>query len=273
MSATQSRSVRKHQMPRTYPTQSGPGSFPLRQRGHLRTLPGPCAGGCRSPAPAPVSGSPIVTTPMLGQLQLPRVDDLDREDLVPRGELAHRALPGRLERLSISPSSGVEEVGHDHPESALALRPGHRLERGGQVAAARLLVATELLGEQCPQQTVEREPPGPRRPAPQLPSRAASGRRTGRPAGGSGTRPWRRPRLPARASPAATVPKSIEPDRSTSAQVSSSRSAIRSRTCGIVVRAVTAQSIRRTSSPAWYSRASASSVPGPGSRPRCSPCR
>ena len=69
------------------------------------------------------------------------------------------------------------------------------------------------------------------------------------------------------------VPKSIDPDRSTSAHVSSSRSAIRSRTCGIVVRAVTAQSIRRTSSPTWYSRASASSVPGPGSRPRCSPCR
>ena len=40
-------------------------------------------------------------------------------------------------------------------------------------------------------------------------------------------------------------------DRSTTAHVSSSRSAIVSRTCGTWVRAVTGQSIRRTSSPGW----------------------
>ncbi len=44
------------------------------------------------------------------------------------------------------------------------------------------------------------------------------------------------------------VPKSMLPLASTSAHVSSSRSAIRSRTCGTVVRAVTFQSIRRMSS-------------------------
>ena len=45
------------------------------------------------------------------------------------------------------------------------------------------------------------------------------------------------------------VPKSREPERSARSQVSSSRSAIVWRMCGCVVRAVTDQSIRRTSSP------------------------
>jgi uncharacterized protein YbcI len=45
------------------------------------------------------------------------------------------------------------------------------------------------------------------------------------------------------------VPKSMLGERSTTIQVSSSRSAIVCRMCGIVVRAVTGQSIRRTSSP------------------------
>ena len=47
------------------------------------------------------------------------------------------------------------------------------------------------------------------------------------------------------------VPKSRLADMSTTSQVSSSRSAIICRTCGCVVRAVTDQSIRRTSSPGW----------------------
>lgn len=45
------------------------------------------------------------------------------------------------------------------------------------------------------------------------------------------------------------VPKSRLADMSTTSHVSSSRSAIIWRTCGLVVRAVTDQSIRRTSSP------------------------
>ena len=63
------------------------------------------------------------------------------------------------------------------------------------------------------------------------------------------------------------VPKSRLADRSTASQVSSSRSATVCRTCGTVVRAVTGQSIRRTSSPGRYSRDSPASLPGPGSRP------
>ena len=69
------------------------------------------------------------------------------------------------------------------------------------------------------------------------------------------------------------VPKSRLADMSTTSQVSSSRSAIICRTWGCMVRAVTAQSIRRTSSPGWYSRDSPGSEPGPGIRPRWSPCR
>ncbi len=69
------------------------------------------------------------------------------------------------------------------------------------------------------------------------------------------------------------VPKSMLGEASTSNQVTNSRSASTSRTCGVVVRAVTAQSIRRTSSaPGRYSRLPANSLPGPGSSPRCWPC-
>ncbi len=49
-----------------------------------------------------------------------------------------------------------------------------------------------------------------------------------------------------------SVPQFIDGVASRSAHTSSSRSAMVSRTCGTVVRAVTAQSIRRTSScPGW----------------------
>ena len=49
-----------------------------------------------------------------------------------------------------------------------------------------------------------------------------------------------------------SVPQFIDGVTSSNAQTSSSRSAIVSRTCGTVVRAVTAQSIFRTSSwPGW----------------------
>ena len=49
----------------------------------------------------------------------------------------------------------------------------------------------------------------------------------------------------------AAVPKSRLGERSTTSWVSSSRSAIVSRMWGSVVRAVTDQSMRRTSSPGW----------------------
>ena len=71
----------------------------------------------------------------------------------------------------------------------------------------------------------------------------------------------------------AAVPKSRLGDWSTTTQVSSSRSAIVSRTWATVVRAVRFQSMRRTSSPGWYSRPSPGSLPEPGTRPWWSPCR
>ena len=60
-----------------------------------------------------------------------------------------------------------------------------------------------------------------------------------------------------------TVPKSRLPDRSTRTATSRSRSWIASRTCGSPVRARIAQSMRRTSSPGSYGRASPGSTPWP----------
>src|SRR5439155_509497 len=59
------------------------------------------------------------------------------------------------------------------------------------------------------------------------------------------------------------VPNCIEADVSRTSQVTSTRSARCTRTCGSPVRAVTFQSIRRTSSPGTYGRTCASSVPTP----------
>ena len=64
------------------------------------------------------------------------------------------------------------------------------------------------------------------------------------------------------------VPKRIDGEVSSTSQVTSTRSAWWTRTCGSPVRAVTFQSIRRTSSPGTYGRMSASSVPSPRSDER-----
>ena len=58
------------------------------------------------------------------------------------------------------------------------------------------------------------------------------------------------------------VPKRIDGDVSSTSHVTSTRSASLTRTCGSPVRAVTSQSMRRTSSPATYGLICASSVPG-----------
>ena len=60
------------------------------------------------------------------------------------------------------------------------------------------------------------------------------------------------------------VPKRIAAETSTTSQASRSRSAIWSRTWVCIVRAVTFQSMRRTSSPGWYRRDSPGSEPWPG---------
>ncbi len=69
------------------------------------------------------------------------------------------------------------------------------------------------------------------------------------------------------------VPNAIDGDRSSTIHVTSTRSARWTRTCGSVVRAVTFQSISRTSSPGTYGRTCASSRPAAeqapsGGRPR-----
>ena len=67
------------------------------------------------------------------------------------------------------------------------------------------------------------------------------------------------------------VPKVMDADVSSSSHVSTARSATWTRTCGSSVRAVTFQSIRRTSSPGTYGRTWASSVPSPCAHERWSP--
>ena len=64
------------------------------------------------------------------------------------------------------------------------------------------------------------------------------------------------------------VPNAIDGERSSAIHVTSTRSASCTRTCGSPVRAVTFQSIRRTSSPGTYGRTCASSLPRPSSRER-----
>ncbi len=67
------------------------------------------------------------------------------------------------------------------------------------------------------------------------------------------------------------VPNAIDGEVSSTIHVTSTRSARWTRTCGSVVRAVTFQSISRTSSPGTYGRTCASSVPRPSSAERWSP--
>ncbi|UUY04154.1 hypothetical protein LRS13_01095 [Svornostia abyssi] len=59
------------------------------------------------------------------------------------------------------------------------------------------------------------------------------------------------------------MPKPIDVLRSSSSHVVSDRSATCTRTCGSPVRALAAASRWRTSSPGWYGRMRASSVPAP----------
>lgn len=65
----------------------------------------------------------------------------------------------------------------------------------------------------------------------------------------------------------ATVPNCIVAETSTTSHAVRSRSAICSRTWVSLVRAVMFQSMRRTSSPGWYSLDSPGSEPWPGVRP------
>ena len=60
-----------------------------------------------------------------------------------------------------------------------------------------------------------------------------------------------------------TEPKPMEPETSTATMTVRSRSSTNSLTCGTPLRAVTFQSMVRMSSPGWYSRTCANSIPRP----------
>jgi hypothetical protein len=70
-----------------------------------------------------------------------------------------------------------------------------------------------------------------------------------------------------------TDPNAIDGEQSTRAQAVSTGSSSGTRTWGVPTRAVSGQSIQRTSSPGSYPRVTVGSPPGPGRRPRRSPCR
>ena len=165
--------------------------------------------------------------PDVGQPQLAADRDLDREHVVAHGELPHRPLPGRLDAgVDLAVASGVEEVGHDHPEPAPARRcgaaaPARRPGHPGRCPVAR--AARRSLPQQAVAARAGRTGPASAAAA----GRAASAPRTGPPLPvGQEAPSWPRPRLPGRASRTRAVPKSMAGDRSTTAQVSSSRSAI-----------------------------------------------
>ena len=171
----------------------------------------------------------------VGELLLARVADLDRDGRMPAGDAQQRLVP--VDRAA--------EVGDDDDERALDREPVDDPQR----LAERALAGRHLA------QPAERE----QQPAPALARPAPVGS-----SGPNATRPSRLPRRvatwpTASATPSATsalrrsaVPNAIEADESNTSQVTSTRSASSTRTCGVPVRAVTFQSMRRTSSPGSY---------------------
>ena len=194
------------------------------------------------------------SSPTVGQLQLARVADLDREHVVAGAQLAQRRRASRAGRgsrrrrrsgraLRAMPPARRQrraERGRRPPSRRpaaprAAAMQQRRAGRGGPGAAARQRLAAAE---------------GDRRPG-----GCRAGSRRGRP----------RARRPRRRRPCArsAVPKPIEAESSNISHVVSARSATCTRTCGSRMRAVTFQSIWRTSSPGWYGRTCASSMPPP----------
>ena len=176
-----------------------------------------------------------------GQFQLARVEHLDHDDVVARGQPAERPLPG-MRPLDLA--GRVQQVGHDDPQARPAVPSSQHRDRLGQAERGCAVPGVGGL-------------------------RTLVGRRSARPAGGprsartyrvqpdrAGCRACRSAvrRHPATvvarsAFSAAAVPKAMLGLWSSSNQVSSSCSARVSHTCGSRARAVTFQSIRRTSWP------------------------
>ena len=184
------------------------------------------------------------------QLLLARVADLDRDDVVAGGELDQRRTP--------------------------VARPAEVRDDGDE----RTLPAPAAPGSSASPNEVAPPPPAraPRRSACSMPSRPARPWRGGRTRGshaaerdhaepvaaaGGDVRERERGALgDVRLAPVGGAER-IEADASTTTQLTSTRSARWTRTCGSRVRAVTFQSIMRTSSPGSYGRTCASSVPAP----------
>ena len=194
------------------------------------------------------------------ELLLARVADLDREHVVPAGEVEERP----------APVARAAEVGDDDDERALAG------DARASVRERRREVGPAVPSGSCPARraraAARRARPGPAAAAAAPPAPPPKP-----------TSPTRLPRElaacpSASVTPSATsalrrsaVPKAIDGVRSSTTQVTSTRSARWTRTCGSRVRAVTFQSISRTSSPGTYGRICASSVPRPSSGERWSP--
>ena len=202
----------------------------------------------------------------IGEPHLPHVDEL-----APRAGRGSRPRARRGVRRGrrAAAASRAGRGSRTRRRRASAAAPRHRAARGRARAPAR-------------------RP----RPVSSSPSASSSPTSPARPCrGGSGTaeplpnetRPTRFPRRlaawpSASATPSATsalrrsaVPKPIEGVRSSTIQLTRTRSASCTRTCASRVRAVTFQSISRTSSPGTYGRTCASSLPRPSRCERWSP--
>ena len=207
----------------------------------------------------PVSGSMSVSSPTSTSSVLARVADLDREDRVAARDLGQGGAP--VERPA--------EVGDDRHEARARARRGDRVQGPCQRRRAGTFlgcVGRERLAagraSRCGRRPVARRDrwPVPKVTTPSRSERRATNRPTTR-AAPSATSALRR----------SAVPKCIEADWSSTIHAVSWRSGTSSRTCGMKLRAVAFQSMRRTSSPGSYGRRRSRSRPSPRPRPRWSP--
>ena len=130
-SISQSRSVRSCRCPAPARRSVGGDLRPLRRGALRRTAPGTRRCRWAPPASGRVSGSTTVEQPDVGQLELARIDDLDRQQFVPGRQPAQRALQSARRRrprksdIDDDQARGGAAAGAASP----APRPGHRAVR------------------------------------------------------------------------------------------------------------------------------------------------
>ena len=236
--------------------------------------------GARVPLPQPpVAGAHLPAAPALrvdaGRAGRRRAAPCSRRSTTSTAITSCRAASRRSGTAqSPRPRRAVEEVGDDHPQAgppvlaAPALQPRGQVDRGaggrGRSAARRAAARSRARAATRPG----------RGGWTAVPSRRAGRRRAGcRPVGERAHR-GHRPRPRGRASPSARCRSPCSPSRRPAPRSPARARRPSPRTCGSPVRAVTAQSIRRTSSwPGRYGRAASGSPPGPSRSPACSPGR